>query len=293
MKHAYLIMAHNNLDILEKLLKLLDDDRNDIYLHIDKKLKKLDYTYLKRILKKSNIIFIKRMDVRWSDYSQIKCELELLKEATKTKHKYYHLLSGVDMPIKDQNIIHEFFDKSGKEFIHFRDHDSFEGRLDRINYYHLFFKNARNPSKIKVFISRKMHSFCLKLQKIFHIDRIKKNSANNYRDGANWFSITDALANYLVSLEKDIYERYKYTYCADEVFLQTIVYNSKFYNNLYSYDNDDYNGIKRMIDWNRGSPYSFKISDYEEIINNDNFFVRKVEDSSLADKIYKKVISKK
>ena len=27
MKHAYLIMAHNNLDILEKLLKLLDDDR--------------------------------------------------------------------------------------------------------------------------------------------------------------------------------------------------------------------------------------------------------------------------
>ena len=52
MKHAYLIMAYNNLDILEKLLKLLDDGRNDIYLYIDKKLKIFDYTYLKEVLKK-------------------------------------------------------------------------------------------------------------------------------------------------------------------------------------------------------------------------------------------------
>ena len=35
-KHAYLIMAHNNPYILKKLLNLIDDKRNDIYLHIDK-----------------------------------------------------------------------------------------------------------------------------------------------------------------------------------------------------------------------------------------------------------------
>ena len=34
-KHAYLIMAHNNPYILKKLLNLIDDKRNDIYLHID------------------------------------------------------------------------------------------------------------------------------------------------------------------------------------------------------------------------------------------------------------------
>ena len=38
-KHAYLIMAHNNPYILKKLLNLIDDKRNDIYLHIDKKSK--------------------------------------------------------------------------------------------------------------------------------------------------------------------------------------------------------------------------------------------------------------
>ena len=36
-KHAYLIMAHNNPGVLEKLICALDDERNDIFLHIDRK----------------------------------------------------------------------------------------------------------------------------------------------------------------------------------------------------------------------------------------------------------------
>ena len=35
MKHAYLIMAHNEFNILEKIIKLIDDERNDIFVHID------------------------------------------------------------------------------------------------------------------------------------------------------------------------------------------------------------------------------------------------------------------
>ena len=38
-KHAFLIMAHNEYDILNKLLLLLDDERNDIFIHYDKKCK--------------------------------------------------------------------------------------------------------------------------------------------------------------------------------------------------------------------------------------------------------------
>lgn len=36
-KHAYLIICHNNFDQVAKLLKLLDYDKNDIYIHVDKK----------------------------------------------------------------------------------------------------------------------------------------------------------------------------------------------------------------------------------------------------------------
>ncbi|CAK7080896.1 MAG: hypothetical protein PARBB_03974 [Parabacteroides distasonis] len=38
-KHAYLIMAHNEPIILNKLLLLIDDERNDIFIHYDKKCK--------------------------------------------------------------------------------------------------------------------------------------------------------------------------------------------------------------------------------------------------------------
>ena len=36
-KHAYCIMAHNNWEQLQLLVSAIDDSRNDIYLHIDKK----------------------------------------------------------------------------------------------------------------------------------------------------------------------------------------------------------------------------------------------------------------
>lgn len=37
LKHAYLIMAHNDPYVFHKLISLLDDERNDIFVHIDKK----------------------------------------------------------------------------------------------------------------------------------------------------------------------------------------------------------------------------------------------------------------
>lgn len=40
-KHAYLIMAHTQFQQVAKLVSLIDDSENDIYLHIDKKYKML------------------------------------------------------------------------------------------------------------------------------------------------------------------------------------------------------------------------------------------------------------
>lgn len=286
MKHAYLIMAHNNLYILEKLLFLLDDEKNDIYVHIDKKTKNFDFNKYKNIIKKSKICFINRIDVRWGDYTQIKCELELLKEAVKTPHQYYHLLSGVDLPIKSQSEIHNFFDNTEKEFVHFRKHENSCDRIDRVNYYHLFYKNARSNSKLKVVFSRKLHSICLKIQQKINFNRV--NDKTYFKDGANWFSITHNLALYVLSKETEIRKQYKYTFCADELFLQTLIFHSEFYDNLYSYEKDDYKSIKRVIDWKRGNPYTFKYSDFDELVSSDCFFARKFseKDKELIDKIY-------
>lgn len=39
MKHAYMIMAHNQVELLNILVKRLDDQNNDIIIHLDLKSK--------------------------------------------------------------------------------------------------------------------------------------------------------------------------------------------------------------------------------------------------------------
>ena len=63
MKFAYLIIAHNEPLLFEILLRLLDDERNDIYVHIDKKTDISQFDKFK--LKYSNLIFINRIPVHW------------------------------------------------------------------------------------------------------------------------------------------------------------------------------------------------------------------------------------
>lgn len=287
-KHAYLIMAHDEFYILEILLKLLDDERNDIYLHIDKKVNNFDFDYFKNVVRKSNIYFTKRLSVNWGEDVQIKCELLLLREATKKKYSYYHLLSGVDLPLKTQDEIHEFFDNcGGKELVHFCYHHEIDDwRIDRVNYYHLFLNSIRSSNKYKRFIYEKLHSVFLRFQKRFNVNRVK---GKKFYYGANWFSITDDLARYVLGCEKEILKTFRKTICADEIFLQTIVYDSKFKDNLYLNEDDDYRQIMRYIDWNRGGPYTFRREDFEELINSCMLFARKFSckvDKEVVDMIY-------
>ena len=293
MKHAYLIMAHNEPYILERILKLIDDERNDIYIHIDKKWKNFDFQYFKDLVKKSNLYFTERLDVRWGSDKQIECELILFKTASNNdKYEYYHLLSGVDLPLVHQDKIHDFFEQNkGKEFVIFDDHDNIsESALDRVKLYHFLVPWARSKSKFKCWFFGKFHFRSLKLMRKFKVDRTKKYNIK-FRKGANWVSITDDFVRYILANKKSIKKIFKYSFCADELFVQTILYNSDFYSRVFSKQNDDYMGMKRLIDWNRGQPYVFKTEDYDMIINSDCFFARKFStsiDKKIIDKIYEK-----
>lgn len=65
MKHAYLIMVHGNFKILKVLLRLIDDERNDIYVHVDKKCGEINVKQFVDIVGKSNIYFVKRHKGGW------------------------------------------------------------------------------------------------------------------------------------------------------------------------------------------------------------------------------------
>lgn len=288
-KHAYLIMAHNQFYILEKLLRLIDDKRNDIFLHIDKKVSNFDFDYFRSIIKNSNIFFIKRYDIKWADISQTEATIALLEESKKKGvYKYYHLLSGADLPLKNQDEIHAFFDNNNKEYIHFCTNEHRIDSMYKYDFYWLFTKELRGGIKHKFF---KMINLIIVALQFFFINRSKKDNIN-IRVGANWFSITDDLVSYLLNNKKWILTRYKNTISSDESFLQTIAYNSiKFRSHLsrQGVEDDNYLACLRYIDWKRGIPYVWTINDFNELINSNYLFARKFDinkDKSIINKIY-------
>lgn len=280
-KHAYLIMAHNNIEQLIRLVSVLDDERNDIYIHLDSNVK--DRNFLKQELKSdySKIELIERLNVNWGGFSQVRCELNLLKAAVMSDIEYsrYHLISGADLPIKNQDYIHAFLKNNCGEYIRF-DPKSISLYEDRVRYFYPFQDIiGRNHGKYVAFLEL-LQNRLLIIQHFLKVNRCKKI---HLFKGVNWFSITDNLARYILSQENFIKKTFKYSLCADELFLQTIVMKSPYKNNII-------NRSLRHIDWERGTPYTFRAEDYEELMNSENLFARKF-DMKIDEKIIDMILN--
>lgn len=87
--------------------------------------------------KHSSIYLIKSYDVRWSDFSQTSAELALFQRVVNCGVEYerVHLISGSDMPLRNQDYIHAFFKGKKEEYLIVRTNKKFS---IRIKYYHFF-----------------------------------------------------------------------------------------------------------------------------------------------------------
>ena len=293
-RHAFLIIAHNQFYILEKLIELLDFELNDIFIHIDKKVKNFDFAYYKSLVKKSRVFYVERVDVRWGDISVIKAELNLFRTASKysneRNYSFFHLISGVDLPLKPISEIYDFYEKENKDFIGYLPIESASKR--RYQNYHIFTKYIKNKSKIQnVFFDIIRESFII-LQKLVGYNRTKMLKT---QFGPQWVDLKKNTVDYILSKEKEIYATYSHMRAPDEFYKQTLIYyNPEIYSNIYKSD-DAYKQCKRLIDWKRGRPYVWRMGDFDELINSDRMFARKFDiniDKNIVDKLFNQIKQK-
>lgn len=267
-------MAHNQFDFLEMLISDLDFSMNDIFLHVDKKSKDFDEQYFKSIPQKSKLYIIPRLNIHWAGYSIVNCILTLLEHATAHGvYSYYHLLTGSEFPIQSQKKIHDFFDKHyGIEFIGFDNKaDNF---LKRVKYYHIFNERGRDNTFWGNLKAEADLKFVL-LQKALHVDRSRNYGREIiFKKGNMTWSITDKLARYIVEQNKIIRKFYAHTWCCDEVFIQTIVFNSRFYRYVYDIE-DEYHSQMRMCQWEKKDNL-YHIEDIDDLVFSGRFFARKL-----------------
>ena len=290
MRHAYLIVAYKNPKQLEVLVRLLDDSRNDIYIMIDKKSegfpKNLRGTY-------SKVIYVEPIPIYWGNYTQIEAELKLFKAAVNGNYGYFHILSGMDLPLTNQDIIHEFFDSHpGHEFLTYSSGVSQEQIYMRVYPHH--FRNTYRKKTLLAYFWRKYE--------INHIYSVLKKhpEKKNHIElvfASQFMTIEKQLVEKIIENEKFIYDTFYRGYCVDELFVPTILrkytkLEEKVYNHRPIHDVPfEMQGNLRYINWWGGRPYTWRAKDFEHLMKARDLgfmFARKF-DAQIDDEIITKV----
>lgn len=280
-KHAYLIIAHNEPEVLRTLLAMLDDVRNDIFVHIDRRACSVYESIKDYKVEHSALIFLEHpIAVYWGDISQVQVEYMLFERAfSQGPYAYYHLLSGVDLPIKSQDYIHAFFQKNqGKEFVGFWTDAAHRRDLKRKVYrYYLFTRYFKGGNALVHGVCALSRNLFLALQKA---TRYKRNQGGLiFQKGFQWVSITQGFCAYLLSQKENVFHTFRYTLCPDEIFIQTVLWNSPFREHIYNKENALI-GSMRYIDWERGNPYVWQEKDTDELLSSLYLFARKFASAS-------------
>lgn len=275
-KHAYLILAHNQPEVLELLVSALDDARNDIYIHWDRK------ALLPPNLAVSHagLFWIDNpIDVRWGHVSVVEAELCMMAQASRYgSYDYYHLLSGVDLPLKSQDYIHDFFTRhAGKEFVgYYHGDDLAKSLLRKIHRWHFFSGSFKGGGWLFT-LKRLCRAGGLRLQECLGYYR---HRGRVFKKGTQWVSVTDSFVRFLLARKEQIVKDYQGTFCSDEIFIQTELWQSPFRENIFDFD-DEARGCMRMIDWRDNKLADYTPDDLSRLKASPMLFARKFNNHNL------------
>ena len=235
MNHAFLILAHQYPNQLYKLVTALNSPSSFFYIHVDKKNQEfMDAPEVLRLKAMPNVTFVERIEVYWGGFSQVRATLILLKAAMENPAiGYFHLLSGVDYPLKSTADIFSFFQQKDQDYLTYvPGEECYRYWVDRYYFYDSQYIDARKENKR--FFQKIVGSLLILLQRICAFAvmklhwRIRKPIPLDYYHGSNWFSLTRSSVEYVLSYLRQnpwILKRFEYTAVSDESFFIMILMN--------------------------------------------------------------------
>ena len=292
MKHVILVMAHGDMTVLSKCMKVLDDSRFDFFIHIDSK-SDVNLNNLAQICNYSKVYFTERIPVYWGSYSQVEAQMKLINAAIdiNTTYDYYHMISGVDMPLKTPDEINDFFElHKGEEFIRFwGNHIPDSAAYWRVSYVYPFI-NKITRGKCSFFNTFQKEVFARLL-------RFKRNENMNIVNNSNykvvsgdcWWSLSNKCMKYIKSSAEEIKRYFDNGCCVDEVFMSTMIASNPEFLSKHS------NFFTREIDWGRGRPYVWGIEDFDVLNKSEALFARKfsTDKIDIVEKLEKELLERK
>lgn len=262
--------------MLHVMVAMLDHPLNDIYIHIDKK---VDINpFLSITAKQSKVFFLpERISVEWGGTSQIDVEMLIFEYAfNHGDYSYFHMMSGQDLPIKSQDYIHDFIDNVHPhcEFVTVNQQsEAYKKDLEyKTRYYHFFVKSlSDNNHSFSHYGHYYLHALTIKIQKLLGI---KRSYPLELRKSLHFVSISHEFVSYLLSKKAFIRKTFAHTLCGDEIFLQSILWNSPFRERLYKRDDGGVGSMRKVL-WINHIPHIWDKSDFPQLVTCQDLFAVK------------------
>lgn len=264
MTHAWLIIAHNEFGILQRLVSALDAPECDIYIHIDRKVRELPRikTDQSRLILLNN-----RIDVRWGSVSQIKCEMALLEAAVADHgHDYYHIISGTTLPLKPLPQINQFFENNFSNCVlsGFGRSGLYQESL-KVRKYNLFLHNYASGG-FKGKASQFLWKSSIAIQRLLGIE---VNKEKTFHKASNWLTLSQEAVDYIISRKKEILKTYRYSFCGDEYFIPSVLMDSPLKDKVVNSDKYLLHNISRS------NASTYRIDEYDDLCETGYLFARK------------------
>lgn len=249
MEISYIILVHDKANHLKRLIDKLNSKKVYFYIHVD-----LD-TNIKLFNvgfdNYNNVFFLKernRVKCKWGHVSLVKATLNLMTKIIEDKRKgFCVLLSGSDYPIKSNAYIKNFLQKNYNiNFIdinllnHYKNLD--QKGVNKSLYYHFFPSNETydiiscKPVGWKDYNKTDLKGLMKVIRRVRfkdykHVFKAKKLPVNyNLYGGSQWWAIPIDTVEFVMTFVKNnpwYIDFYKYSFAADEVFFQTLLFNNK------------------------------------------------------------------
>lgn len=278
----YLILAHSNLQQVDLMINVLTTPNTHFYIHIDKKIE-LKEIKIYSFYHHKNVNFIKkRISLNWGCFSIVEATINLLKSAIKAHTEgYFVLLSGTDFPIQSNTKIHSFLaDNYGTEFITCAPlpyENWHNGGLDRIQFYWL-------GDILPTEISQTFYKFQIQ-------NGLKRPFFEDFSPfgGSQWWCLTAECVKYVlqfIHFNPILLDFFNHAFIPDELFFHTIIMNSPFSEKVA---NDNLKHI--IFNKSQSHPKTFRMEDFESLIQADKLWARKFDATLDIDIINRLLIS--
>lgn len=280
MKHAFIIQAHTQPELLCRVVDRLRADNHYFYIHVDtKSIEAFNRSSSFNELRNwQNVRCVESaVNVVWGGFSQIKATIFLLRKVATdadVRCDYVHFISGQDYPIVTPTTFDRQFENSPeKAWMGMANFEGFRKWHYRVDLW--FYFDICHHQKSPVWHFLKMVN---KIQRhLFKIHiRFRPPLKKRLYGESSWFSCDAEILQFIVNhldQHPELEKRFHMTGGADEIFFHYILFNSEYADKIKQTN-------YRYIDWSEGksSPKTLTLSDLPQIMASDAVLIRKVHE---------------